>query len=269
MSIARHSLFLAAALSMAISGLVAAAGPVPSQEIEEARAAVREAEARMASAAADQALLKAEVARQPEIKATTNADLEQWRARNAENSRRFSEISTRGDALLAAKERLEQVEAERRASQPGFRSTDGYQKARWGMTRSEVRKLFPGARGDPKDKAIVQLIGETASLPSETMFYFAADRLTDVHVRLKPIGRMRSEREGFNALRDILIEKYGEPILDRSDDDRGVAQWQTDKTTIAIVLDPLSVFGRLMILYAGKEVAHLRPTLGRSAGEDL
>lgn len=236
-------------------------------QLEELRRAEKQHEAEIA--AAEQAWR-----RQPTVE--TGGAWKQARlgleATTAQRARTEEQISAGTKALEALRADLAQtmeeeaMRAER--AKPAWRSDEGYQKTLWGMSRRAVKKLYPRASGD---KAIISVGGAVADLPAETSFYFAQDRLTDVIVRFRPVGKTRSEGEALEALRAALTEKYGElDDLERSalNGDPTIS-WSTEKTMITLQQNSVSVFDRLTLTYSSTELAFLRAKLNDQAKKDL
>lgn len=150
-------------------------------------------------------------------------------------------------------------------AKPSWRSSEGYQKLRWGMTRRAVKRLMPKTRWD-SSKGILSFDGSVADIPATTLLYFAQDKLTDVTVSFHPVGRMRSEDEAFDALNEALAAKYGGEGELYGD---GSREWTTDNTTIRLTLAPLEIVHRLTIHYESKELEFLRATLDNAAAKEL
>lgn len=227
--------------------------------------------------AKDEALARARDAEEHfrEAEAERVAALEAARATAAE--KRSQEALARAAAEAAAwdrarEQRLAAEEAETAAqaerARPGWRSTEGYQKAMWGMSRAQVRRLFPRAEGDD---AILSYDGTTAGLPARTSFYFTENRLVSVNVRFRPVGKTRSEREAFDALLATLTEKYGEPSGIASAELNGdpTATWSTEKTDLELQMNSLSIADRLVLIYSSKELEFLKAKLDDQAKDDL
>ncbi|WP_338273935.1 hypothetical protein [Corallococcus caeni] len=88
-----------------------------------------------------------------------------------------------------------------------YRSTEGFQDARWGMTSKEVNALFPEAT--PIGGGALLLKTTIARLPASVMLGFLDDRFVAVDVSFNGVDDVR---ERHALLRDLLTRKYGEPV---------------------------------------------------------
>jgi hypothetical protein len=94
-------------------------------------------------------------------------------------------------------------------SDGAWRSTEGYQQARWGMTPAEVQKAFAGFQAPDAGRELVMMDSITAGRESTLGFVFFEDRLAAVVVRFRP--RPRAESYGDKVL-DLLVERYGTKV---------------------------------------------------------
>ncbi|RYZ42282.1 MAG: hypothetical protein EOO71_08720 [Myxococcaceae bacterium] len=88
-----------------------------------------------------------------------------------------------------------------------YRSPEGFQTSRWGMTSSEVRDLYPDVT--PLNSGAFFTRTEVAQLPAVVTFGFLADRLVTVEVEFP---ELRDLKGGQRLLRELLSEKYGPPV---------------------------------------------------------
>jgi len=96
-----------------------------------------------------------------------------------------------------------------------YRSTEGYQQARWGMTVDEVRTLYPHAEAVDNPTAKLALASKTANYNTATGFVFSNNGLTMVFIGLYDHPSGADERmSAFTDLRRLLTQKYGPPMRD-------------------------------------------------------
>lgn len=92
-----------------------------------------------------------------------------------------------------------------------WRSSEGFQAARWGMTKAEVRKLFPGARQQKHgDDALAISKTQVADRMASVVFFFVMDRLASVVVSFE-VAASNDVTSKFDRLVELLKKKYGEP----------------------------------------------------------
>jgi hypothetical protein len=116
-----------------------------------------------------------------------------------------------------------------------YRSPEGFQKARWGMSEAQVRKLFPKASVVKGRGLYFQ--GETAGLKTNTFFLFTGDRLAVVSVQSREIHMSATKYlEDHKRLKDLLLLKYGAPLKDEEDWKETLLQNQPDGLQAALVL---------------------------------
>lgn len=187
----------------------------------------------------------------------------------------------------ALRDRVTALEAEL-AKAKGLRqlkSTEGYQKARWGASKAEVKKLYPAAKEHDGSLALTNKVAGKNAL---TVFVFSENKLTVAGVVLtERYMNKNSHLADYAELKSLLTKKYGEPATDETswsqDLYRGDAEhygmavsvghlrlwstWETEKTSIE-----LSCFGEnfdvtVRVRYASKELESLRE--GAAERQDL
>jgi hypothetical protein len=90
----------------------------------------------------------------------------------------------------------------RHAGDPAYRSPEGFQQSRWGMSMDEVHALYPQAQ---LEGSTLQLDAPLAERPAHVTFRFSANRLSEVRAALlQPQGQ-------FDGLANLLGRKYGKP----------------------------------------------------------
>ncbi|MCE9666242.1 hypothetical protein LY474_00325 [Myxococcus stipitatus] len=100
-----------------------------------------------------------------------------------------------------------------------YRSTTGFQSTRWGMTRDEVRALYPAARDSAEGDILV--FTEVADRPAGVVFHFTDDHLGSVIVRFtSPVDIL----EEHKALVKVLSSKYERRPDDQEEEYKGDAQ---------------------------------------------
>lgn len=92
-----------------------------------------------------------------------------------------------------------------------YRSDDGFQDTRWGMSPEDVKALYPKAwmtspQGD------LRVTTQVAERSATLGFVFVQDKLAAVSVGFDLAASLRDE---FNALSRALGAKYGEPELNK------------------------------------------------------
>ncbi|MCP3062809.1 brain acid soluble protein 1 [Myxococcus sp. K38C18041901] len=83
---------------------------------------------------------------------------------------------------------------------------EGFQATHWGMTRAEVRALYPEAAVTAREDLVVSTtLGER---PARVFFLFAGDKLGSVFVRFATPEVLRDEHQ---QMVEVLTAKYGRP----------------------------------------------------------
>ncbi|NNC09232.1 hypothetical protein HJC10_41240 [Corallococcus exiguus] len=101
---------------------------------------------------------------------------------------------------------LERRQAVRDSLDKTYRSTEGFQTVRWGMTPEEVRAALPEASVAPD--GTLRMKTAIAEVPAEVALGFLDNRLAAVDVFFPDVADPRT----FHSLmRDLLTRKYGEP----------------------------------------------------------
>ncbi|MBJ6762787.1 hypothetical protein JGU66_18645 [Myxococcaceae bacterium JPH2] len=97
----------------------------------------------------------------------------------------------------------------------GYRSAEGFQKARWGMSPAEVQKLYPSLQ--QVQDGVWALSGTTADLDTQSFFFFARNRLAVVMVNVNDLHSSPDQYEAdYRSLKDLLQRKYGKPSIDET-----------------------------------------------------
>jgi hypothetical protein len=170
------------------------------------------------------------------------------------------------EAARAEKQREEEAanladaEALAKARAP-LEALDGYQTARWGMSRSEILRLFPRATLNQNRLSIA---GPVSGLQAVTTFLFAQNQLTDVVIGFERSSKTRSDQDLFEILQAALEEKYG------PSEDEGVAlgharYWKGSKTEIMLrdrVASP-GLTSAASIQYSSVALADLRERIDK------
>ena len=116
-------------------------------------------------------------------------------------SARHQALVERRDAIRASNAAAEQEFLE------NYRSRDGFQDTRWGMSPEEVKALYPGAHmtnteGDLRVET--RVVDRLATVH----FFFTQDKLAVVRVQFANADPLRTE---FSSLSELLVMKYGQP----------------------------------------------------------
>jgi|GEM_PF-3099599 len=98
----------------------------------------------------------------------------------------------------------------------GYLSGEGYQKARWGMSRTEIKTLYPQAEPFEREgRSWLGFLGDVAGYKAYTAFAFAGDRLAVVAVTIAN-NRYNSAEPlaNYDELLRLLTKRYGQPLSD-------------------------------------------------------
>ncbi|MFP2897575.1 hypothetical protein [Corallococcus sp. 4LFB] len=149
----------------------------------------------------------------------------------------------------------------------GYRSPEGYLESRWGMSRSEVSRLFPKAQ---PEQAMLAYASETAGLKTLHVFMFVDDALSAVSILS---DELRSTGDQYLAdyekLHSLLVRKYGKPRTTsetwsseflRGTMSKGASlqigfvklssTWMTGETNIQIRAEAMGARVRVQVVYA-------------------
>ena len=176
---------------------------------------------------------------------------------------------------------------------PGYRSTEGYQKTRWGMSRAEVEAVYPKAQRMALDgHDAVALEGDVAGKKAGTFFVFTQDRLASVAIVFadRPKNNAAALRD-FDTLQRALVVKYGPPTKDQTLRDDGgvlgavgidlgtaislghakkVSTWEPPETLVLLTAEQDDLGIGLRIVYIGKALAEeFRSESDRANAEGL
>ncbi|WP_426750389.1 hypothetical protein [Myxococcus sp. Y35] len=120
--------------------------------------------------------------------------------------------SARQQALLERRETIRDSNAAfAKEAFANYRSSDGFQETRWGMSPEDVKALYPEA-WTTSPQGDLRVTQEVAERPATLDFLFVQHKLAAVSVVFKASGPLRDE---FSALARALRVKYGEPVLER------------------------------------------------------
>ncbi|NVJ20979.1 hypothetical protein HUW62_07095 [Myxococcus sp. AM011] len=114
---------------------------------------------------------------------------------------RHQALLERRDAIRASNEAFELKEVET------YRSQDGFQETRWGMSPDEVRALYPEAWVTPQGS--LQVNTHVTEAPAAVEFLFAREKLAGVNIQFEPMTHVRGHVEWLSELLEL---KYGAPI---------------------------------------------------------
>lgn len=144
---------------------------------------------------------------------------------------------------------------------------DGYQTAKWGMSKAQVKKLFPKSK---IDGARLALVGKVAGFDATTVFLFAKDKLTHVNVLFKPSSNVRGADDLYNVLEAALAKKYGDPRCGDSGLGNG-CMWIGPRTGILLKdrMASTSLTAAAVIEYVSVELRELQDEISDQAAKDL
>ncbi|RYZ17073.1 MAG: hypothetical protein EOO70_02955 [Myxococcaceae bacterium] len=161
----------------------------------------------------------------------------------------------------------------------GYRSPEGYQQARWGMSLVELKKLYPGA-GHVEASGIA-LNGKTAGLETVTVFRLVGDKLVLVIVtETENRSSAAADLQDYERLKRLLTRRYGEPLNEEeawsSDLFRGDPARRANAIKMkTLVLKTTWMTGETMIILEAEgeafgiksSVSYLSARLGSNANE--
>lgn len=177
-----------------------------------------------------------------------------------------------------------------RKQKESFRSSDGYGKTRWGMTRREVRQLVSGTKNDGEGLVVaIEIDGKRAVVG----YAFVEDKLVNVMIVFNEmhIGAQQYAAD-FYRIKQLLTAKYGDADKEGTEytsdlaretfgalganaislgEARMTAKWEREKTTIDAACYP-SGFGAITnaIVYASVELLEWADgKRNTKSGEDL
>ncbi|AKF87320.1 hypothetical protein MFUL124B02_41305 [Myxococcus fulvus 124B02] len=93
-----------------------------------------------------------------------------------------------------------------RADHAGKYGGEGFQATNWGMSRAQVRALYPEALATAREDLVVSTT--LAERPARVFFLFAGDKLGSVFVRFATPEVLRDEHQ---QMVEVLNAKYGRP----------------------------------------------------------
>ncbi len=114
-----------------------------------------------------------------------------------------------------------------------YRSSEGFQDARWGMSVEEVRELFPD--GKMLNENAMRWKGTIADLPAVVKFGFLKGRFVAVDVFFPDAGNVRNSHL---LIRRLLNRKFGTPVRDRDTADeaqRRVGSYRSAADTVFVL----------------------------------
>ncbi|RKH46527.1 hypothetical protein D7Y23_23810 [Corallococcus sp. AB050B] len=117
-----------------------------------------------------------------------------------------------------------------RSQGAAYRSSEGFQDARWGMRVEEVRELFPD--GKMLNENAMRWKSTIADLPAVVTFAFLKGRFVAVDVFFPDAGNVR---DAHLLIRRLLNRKFGTPVHDRDTADeaqRRVGSYRSAADTV-------------------------------------
>ncbi|WP_375743448.1 hypothetical protein NR800_35630 [Corallococcus interemptor] len=148
-------------------------------------------------------------------------------------------VTTRED-LIARKRHGAMQEWKRQGH--AYRSSEGFQDARWGMRIEEVRELFPNGR--MLNENAMRWTTRIADLPAVVTLSFLDGRFVAVDVFFPDV---RSVRNSHLLIRRLLNRKYGTPVRDRDTADEA----QRRVGSYRSAADSVYVLGKAMQAISG------------------
>lgn len=140
-------------------------------------------------------------------------------------------------------------------------SSEGYGKARWGMSPAQVRKIYPQAR---TNDGLLTFRDQIERFKATVMFRFVNRHLVAVVVAFDRDQHLPESYAEVNSEIERLLEaKYGAGKSDSDDD--GATYWSTGLTEITLKYDPLDLNSTSAILYSSVELAGLKEDLNEKA----
>ena len=154
-----------------------------------------------------------------------------------------------------------------------FRSTDGYNTAKWGMTLKDVQKAVKGLK--KKKDAHIQLL-EFAGFEAQAEYVFSEARLTSVVISPAKTFIMSDKYLTiYDRVIDLLQQKYGDPDENETEytglgetyEEHGIpgaalrigrlkkrAVWESEKTRIEVVLGSNELQPEILVIYRSLEL---------------
>ena len=130
-------------------------------------------------------------------------------------------------------------------------SIDGWGKVKWGMTKSEVIKLYPESKEDAflnLNRRPIPQFGIPGYLISgrkyNIAFMFEKDKLISVELILSnDISSNESWLSVFKSIEEKIIEKYNNPLLEKNDNSIRRSKWVSENGTIELKMDGTKGWG--------------------------
>ena len=182
------------------------------------------------------------------------------------------------EELQQVREKTEKGEPapdEAEALAPGSHSEHGYGGALWGMAAAEVIKAVPGLKSG-RDKTQLIVSKTVAENPAMVSFGFEHDRLASAEVAFakSSFNKVEGLIEEYTRLKDLLTDKYAEPVSDQTDLKAGgrnavasrrkppsagqielTTTWETAQTEIVLSCQGRLSAVQMKVDYRSKEVA--------------
>lgn len=185
-----------------------------------------------------------------------------------DNCARVVEASGKAQAALVKQiSKLEEHSAalekeldEARATLAFEHSTEGFGKTTWGLTRYQVRRIYPKA--EVQDPTTLVLDREIEEHTLRTYFKFSQNKLT--YVQLVPRDNafgVDGHAAIYRDLMKLLVRKYGKPMPDQRADERSARlekNWETEQTRIQLVFIQNNVEPVLQLEYYSTALDYLR-----------
>ncbi|MBF5044523.1 hypothetical protein FGE12_19145 [Aggregicoccus sp. 17bor-14] len=142
---------------------------------------------------------------------------------------------------------------------------DGFQAAKFGMTRAEVLKAIPGAEEGGNGSLSVEK--KIVGIAADVSFLFERNgRFQTASIEFETRGGGFVE---FRRVRDALTRKYGEPTEKYEDVFHAIYTWGThDKNYIYLEWARADTGNKLALLYRG-DLRLINPEVAKAEENDL
>lgn len=154
-------------------------------------------------------------------------------------------------------------------------STEGYGKAKWGMSFSVVKKLYPEISQLELGRATYFFLDRVLDKPAKVVFDFADNKLVSalVHFQVKHNTREEYHAEYF-AVQKALIGRYGKPSFETvrfpgADTKQVISGWDREKTFLTLTMAEHPISSYTQVVYSSKEFGELNKPGAKKGAEKL
>lgn len=198
--------------------------------------------------------------------AVNNPEVTQKNQETIDRLRHFKVLAEKNGAIRTMALEGKSPATSDKVPSPAWRSTDGFQKVKWGMSSEEVQAAYPTATPERGLASKTELLArsEVAGMPALITFVFQQRRLVKVHLTFAGVDKTKGGAlAAYRGLQRTLASKYGrfDESTPLGDD---VSEWASPRTYIT-----LKRGAALWLDYESAELQNLQGQLAPSAAEDL